>query len=151
MCQHSPMPNAYKLWSKLESMIQKKTPQNKAHLVRCLVKLEYNDDQSMIEHLNTFKGLMNQLSKIEMKIVDELCALMLLCSLTESWNTLVVTLSNSTPDGKLTTYTVSNNFMNEEARRKKRDFPSQSETNVVENRGRSNNREMSENRGKSKT
>ncbi|KAK8616590.1 hypothetical protein V6N13_018135 [Hibiscus sabdariffa] len=54
--------NDYKLWSKLESMIQKKIPRNKARLVRRLVKLEYNDDQSMIEHLNNFKGLVNQLN-----------------------------------------------------------------------------------------
>ncbi|KAK8690513.1 hypothetical protein V6N13_074045 [Hibiscus sabdariffa] len=137
--------NAFELWSKLESMIQKKTPRNKAHLVRRLVKLEYNDGQSMIEHLNNFKGLVNQLSKIEMKIDDELQALLLLSSLPESWDTLVVTLSNSAPDGMLTTDTVSDSLMNEEARRKERDLPSQSEANVVENRGRSNNRIKNEN------
>ncbi|KAK8627957.1 hypothetical protein V6N13_063672 [Hibiscus sabdariffa] len=143
--------NAYELWSKLESMIQKKTPRNKAHLVRRLVKLEYNDGQSMIEHLNNFKGLVNQLSKIEMKIDDELQALLLLSSLQESWDTLVVTLSNSAPDGTLTTDTISDSLMNEEARRKERDLPSQSEANVVENRGRSNNRIKNENQGRSKT
>lgn len=35
----------------------------------------------MIEHLNTFKGLVNQLTKIKMKIDDELQALLLLNSL----------------------------------------------------------------------
>ena len=35
--------NAYGLWSKLESMIQKKTPRNKASLVRRLVKLDYTN------------------------------------------------------------------------------------------------------------
>ncbi|KAK8610303.1 hypothetical protein V6N13_081465 [Hibiscus sabdariffa] len=98
----------------------------------------------MIEHLNNFKGLANQLSKIEMKIDDELQALFLLSSLLESRDTLVVTLSNSAPDGKLTTNTVSDSLMYEEARRKERDLPSQSKANVVENRGRSNNRGMSE-------
>ncbi|KAL4281928.1 hypothetical protein GQ457_03G023330 [Hibiscus cannabinus] len=98
--------NAYELWSKLESMIQKKTPRNKAHLVRHLVKLEYNDGQSMIEHLNNSKGLVNQLSKIEMKIDDELRALLLLSSLRES------------------------SLMNGEARRKKRDLPRKSEAKV---------------------
>ncbi|KAL4324380.1 hypothetical protein GQ457_11G032480 [Hibiscus cannabinus] len=131
-------------------MIQKKTPRNKAHLVRRLVKLEYNDGQSMIEHLNNFKELVNQLSKIEMKIDDELQVLLLLSSLPESWDTLVVTLSNSAPDGTLTTDTVSDSLMNEEARKKERDLPSQSEANVVENWGRSNNRIKNENRGRSK-
>lgn len=64
--------NAYELLTKLETMIQKKTPQNKSQLVRRLVKLEYKDGQSMIEHLNTYKGIVNQLTKIEMKIDDEL-------------------------------------------------------------------------------
>lgn len=63
--------NAYELWSKLESTIQKKTPRNKASIVRRLVKLEYTDSQSMMEHLNSFKGLVNQLTKIDMKIDDE--------------------------------------------------------------------------------
>jgi len=54
--------NAYELWSKVESMIQKKTPRNKAYLVRRLVKLDYTDGQSMMEHLNSFKGLVNQLT-----------------------------------------------------------------------------------------
>ena len=58
--------NAYELWTKLESMIQKKTPQNKAPLMERLVKLEYKDGHIMIEHLNIFKGLVNQLTKIEM-------------------------------------------------------------------------------------
>lgn len=48
--------NAYKLWTKLESVIQKKTPRNKAHLVRRQVKLEYMDGQSMIEHLGEEEG-----------------------------------------------------------------------------------------------
>jgi len=63
--------NAYELWSKLESMIQKKTPRNKTSLVRRLAKLNYTNGQSMMKHLNSFKGLVNQLAKIDMKIDDE--------------------------------------------------------------------------------
>jgi len=74
-------------------MIQKKTPRNKASLVRRLGKFDYTDGQSMMEHLNSFKGLVNQLKKIDMKIDDELHALLLLSSLPESWDTLVVTLN----------------------------------------------------------
>ncbi|KAK8672397.1 hypothetical protein V6N13_110769 [Hibiscus sabdariffa] len=110
--------NAYELWSKLESMIQKKTPRNKAYLVRRLAKLEYNDDVFVFE------------------IEDELQALLLLSSLPEIWEILVVTLSKSTLDRKLTTDTVSDSLLNEEARRKERDLPSQTEANMVENRGR---------------
>ncbi|WVY89808.1 hypothetical protein V8G54_035322 [Vigna mungo] len=132
--------DAYELWTKLESMIQKKTLRNKAHLVRRLVKLEYSDDQNMIEHLNTFKGIVNQLMKADMKIDDELQALLLLSSLTESWDMLVVTLSNSAPDGKLSLDNITDSLLNEESRRKERGSSSYSEANVVENIGRSEHR-----------
>jgi len=102
--------NACELWTKLESMIQKKTPRNKASLIRRLVKHDYTDSQSMMEHLNSFKGLVNQLTKIDMKIDDELQALLLLSSLLESWETLVVTLSNLIPDGKISMDTISDSL-----------------------------------------
>lgn len=148
--------NAYELWTKLESLIQKKTPRNKAHLVRRLVKLEYSDGQNMIEHLNTFKGIVNQLTKADMKIDDELQTLLLLSSLPESWDTLVVTLSNSAPDGKLVMDSVTDSLLNEESRRRERGFNNQFEANVVDNRGRSKNRERggrgrSQARSKSRT
>ncbi|KAK4415230.1 Retrovirus-related Pol polyprotein from transposon TNT 1-94 [Sesamum alatum] len=81
-------------------------------------KIGYNDGQSMIEHLNNFKGLVNQLTKIEMKIDDELQALLLLSSLPESWDTLVVTLSNSALEGKLSMDGITDSLLNEESRRK---------------------------------
>ncbi|VFQ65265.1 unnamed protein product [Cuscuta campestris] len=138
-------------------MIQKKTPRNKANLVRRLVKLEYKDGQSMIEHLNNFKGLVNQLTKVDMKIDDELQSLLLLSSLPESWDKLVVTLSNSTPEGKLTMDTVSDSLLGEEARRMERGEPTYSEANIIEKqsrhetRGRSKSRDPHQSRGRSKS
>lgn len=93
--------------------------------------------------------LVNQLTKAEMKIDDELQALLLLSSLPKSWDTLVVTLSNSAPDGKLTTDTVTDSVLNEEARRKERGSSSYSEANVFESRGRTDNR-GSDQRGQDK-
>ena len=110
--------NGYELWTKLESLIQKKTSHNKALLVRRLVKLQYSDGLNVIEHLNNFKGLINQLVKIEIKLDDKLQALLLLSSLLNSWDTLVVTLSNFAPAGKLTIDTVKDSLLNEEVRRK---------------------------------
>ena len=52
-----------------------------------------------------------------MMVDVELQALLLLSSLLESWDTLVVTLSNSAPEGKLTMDTVSDSLLGEEARR----------------------------------
>ena len=140
--------NAFELWTKLESMIQKKTPRNKALFVRRLVKLEYKDGQSMIEHLNNFKGIVNQLNKVDMKVEDEMQALLLLSSLPESWDTLVVTLSNSAPEGKLTMDTVTDSLLNEEVRRKERGSSSYSEANIVDRRGREETRGQNRSRGR---
>ncbi|ESQ46503.1 hypothetical protein EUTSA_v10000595mg, partial [Eutrema salsugineum] len=139
--------NAFELWTKLESMIQKKTPRNKALLARRLVKLEYKDGQSMMEHLNNFKGIVNQLNKVDMKVEDEMQALLLLSSLPESWDTLVVTLSNSAPEGKLTMDTVSDSLLNEEVRRREQSSSSLSEANIIERRGREEVRGHNRSRG----
>jgi hypothetical protein len=47
----------------------------------------------------------------------EVQALLLLSLLPDGWSTLVVSLSNSAPDGKLTPKMVKNSLQNEEARR----------------------------------
>lgn len=135
--------NAFELWTKLESLIQKKTPRNKA-LVRRLVKLEYKDVKSMMEH---FKGLVNQLTTAEMKVEDEMQAFLLLSSLPESWDTLVVTLSNSAPEGKLTMDNVTESLLDEEAKRKERGMSSHSEANVVDSQGREKTRGRFRQRG----
>ena len=91
--------NATELWKKLESMYERKTAQNKATLIRRLVNLKYKNGHSVAEHTSDFQGLVNQLNAMKMKIEDELQALLLLSSLPDSWDTLVISLSNSAPNG----------------------------------------------------
>ena len=57
---------------------------------------------------------------VTMKLVidDELQALLLLSSLPNSWETLVVPLSNSAPNGVLQVAMVKDSLLNEETRRK---------------------------------
>ena len=85
-----------------------------------------------------------------MKLDDEIQALWLLTLLPERWDTLVVTLSNSAPGGKLTMKTVIDGLLNEEARRKERGILVQSETNVAENHGKNENWGRNNGRGKSR-
>ena len=96
---------------------------------------------------------MNQLTSAKMLLDDELQALLLLSSLPDSWDTLVVSLSNSAPKGKLTMECVKASLLNEETRRKEMGVSSQSEANVTQgsgnNRGRSKQRQQ-QNRDKSK-
>ena len=70
----------------------------------------------MIEHLNTFKGIVNQLKNVDMNIGDELQTFLLLSSLLESWDTLIITLSNFALDGKLSMDNVTDSLLNKESR-----------------------------------
>jgi hypothetical protein len=76
---------------------------------------------------------------MKMNLDEELQALMLLSSLPNSWETLVVSLSNSTPDGKMTMEQVTNSMFNEETRRQAAEADS-AQALVTENRGRSKNK-----------
>lgn len=143
--------NAFEMWKKLETMYERNNAMGKASLIRRLVKLQYKDGNSIVVHMNEFQGVVNQLAGMKMKLEDELQALLLLSSLPDSWDTLVVSLSNSAPDGKMTMDMVTTSLLNEESRRKESGFSSQVEANVIpeSSRGRSKSRNP-QNRDKSK-
>ncbi|VFR02614.1 unnamed protein product [Cuscuta campestris] len=106
--------------------------------------------------MNEFQGVVNQLVGMKMKLEDELQALLLLSSLPDSWDTLVVSLSNSAPNGKMTMEMVKASLLNEEARRKESGYPIQAEANVIpeSSRGRSKSRNphyRDKSRGRSKS
>jgi hypothetical protein len=123
--------NAYEMWQKLESMYESKTAMNKVSVIKRLEKLEYQDGSSAIEHLNIFQCHINQLSSMKITFEDEVQALLLVSSMPDSWNTLVVSVSNSAPDGKLTLEMVKNSMLNEEARKKEKGDASLSDAYVV--------------------
>ena len=70
------------------------------------------------EHLNDFKGMIAKFSVASLSLDDETEACLLLSSLPDSWNTLMVSLGNSAPKGKVTLAMVRNSLFNEEIRRK---------------------------------
>lgn len=51
--------------------------------------------------MNDFQGLVNQIFAMELDLENELQALLLLSPLPDNWETLVVLLNNSAPEGKL--------------------------------------------------
>ena len=63
---------------------------------------------------------MDKLVAMKMNIDDEMQASLLLNSLPDSWDTLVVTISNSTPNEILTMESVKDSLLNEEAIRKEK-------------------------------
>ena len=108
------------VWKKLEILFARKTSRNKTTLIRRLINLKYKDENNMVEHISSFKDIVNKLVAMKMNVDNEMQASLLLNSLLDSWETLVVTVSNSTPNGILTMESVKDSLLNEEARRKEK-------------------------------
>ena len=109
------------------------------------MNLKYKDGNSVVKHLSNFQGLLNELSTMKLVLDDEVYALILLSSLPDSWETLVVSLSNSAPNGVITVNRVKDNIFNEETRRKELAISYNTEALVIEKQGRSKNRKPSSN------
>lgn len=93
----------------------------------------------MVEQFSSFHNMVNQLITMEIVLDNELLSFLLLSSLPKSCETLVISLSNSAPNEKLTFNMVKNNFLNEETKRKSNSkviFSAKSNALVVESRGR---------------
>ena len=129
----------YDLWKKLEGLYERKTAHNKASLIKRLVNLKLKGGKSVSEHLSDFQDIINKLTTMKVVLDDELQALFLLSSLPDSWETLVVTISNSDPDGVLSLDVIKDSMFNEEIRRKEMGVDN-SHALVVENRGRGKSR-----------
>ena len=95
---------------------------------------------------------MHQATSLEVTLADEVLVLFLLGSLSDSWETLVVTLGTAGPDGKqLSLARVKSSLLDEEACRKEKDMSSDSKALLTKSeRGRQRNRENSGKRSKSR-
>ena len=91
---------AHELWEKIGIMLENKNAVNRVLVFRKIVRLRYQDGSSMAEHMNAFYDLINQITLLEVPLADEVLALLLLGSLPDSWETLVVTVGNAEPEGK---------------------------------------------------
>ena len=126
-------------------------------MIRRLVNLKYKNGNSVAEHLSNFQRLLNELSTMKLELDDEVQSLFLLSSLPDSWETLVVSLSNLAQNGVITVNMVKDYMFNEKARRKELGISSNRKALVTEKRERSKSRKPSsdynhdKSRGKSKS
>nr|GEW02864.1 putative receptor-like protein kinase At4g00960 [Tanacetum cinerariifolium] len=91
--------HAHTLWIKLEQLYARKTGNSKPFLIKQLISLRYRDRTAISDHLNIFQGVINQLSEMGIKFDEEVQGLWLLGTLTDSWETLRTSFSNSAQDG----------------------------------------------------
>ena len=109
---------AHSLWKKLEKLYETKNLDNKVFLMKKLMNLKYVDRNLVSDHLNDFQNISNQLASMNISLEDELQAHFLLNSFSESWETLIISLSNSAPNGVVSMEQVSASIQNEELRRR---------------------------------
>jgi hypothetical protein len=126
------------LWDKLGKLYQSKSLVNKLFLRKKLYNLRMRDGDSVVEHLNAFNTVVSQLVYVEIKISDEDKCISLLCSLPDSWDSLVVAIGSNTTSLKFDE--VVSSLLSEEMRWKNMEGQS---TNALFARGRSQERNRS--------
>ena len=80
------------LWSRLEILYMMKSISYKLYLKKQLYGLCMNEETIVLEHLNFFKKIINELLVIDVKIDEEDKVLILLSSLSESYDHIVTTM-----------------------------------------------------------
>jgi hypothetical protein len=79
----------------LAKLYEKPSSSNKIFLMKRLFDMKMSEGGSIVDHLNEFNTVTNQLSSVKVDFDDEVRALLILCSLPEIWNGLVMVVSNS--------------------------------------------------------
>ena len=79
----------------LGKLYEKPSASNKVFLMKRLFNMKMSENGSVVDLLNDFNTVTSQLSYVGVNFDDEVRALLMLCSLPESWNGLVMAVSNS--------------------------------------------------------
>jgi hypothetical protein len=128
------------LMKTLAKLYEKPSASNKVFLMKRLFNMKMSEGGFVADHLNEFNMVTIKLSYVKVDFDDEVRFLLILCSLLESQNDLLMAISNSVFGSNTLKFDdVVGVILSEEMRQK-----STSETScnalIVENRGRQNDR-----------
>jgi hypothetical protein len=128
------------LMDALDKLYEKPSASNKVFLMKLLFNMKMSEGGFVADHLNEFNTVTNQLSSVKVDFDDEVRALLILCSLPESWNGLVMVVSNSVSSSNTLKFEdVVGVILSEEMRRKSTGETSGNALNM-ENRGEKKDR-----------
>lgn len=85
----------------LTRIYKKSWASNKMFLIKSLFNIEIIDESPIVEHLNNFNIVTNQLFLVGIKFDGKIRTLLFLSSLADSWDGLVMMMSNSSSNLKL--------------------------------------------------
>ena len=88
---------------------------------------KYKEGSPILDHMNDFQGILDQLSGMGVNFDEEIQGLWFLNTLPDSWETLCVSLTNFSTGGKVTMEYAKSGVLNEEVRRKSQDISSHSD------------------------
>jgi hypothetical protein len=129
------------LMEALAKLYEKPSTSNTIFLMKRLFNMKMSEGGSIVDHLNEFNTVTNQLSSVKVDFDDEVGALLILCSLPESWNGLVMVVSNYVSGSNTLKFDdVVGVILSEEMRRKSTGETSGNVLNM-ENEGRQKDRE----------
>ena len=144
------------LWDKLGTLYQSKSLANKLLLRKTLYNLRMKDGDLATEHMNAFNIVVSWLLSIDIKILDEDKCISLLCSLSDSWDSMVIAIGSN--ENALQFDEIVSSLLTEEMRRKNMDNQngdalyvrgrSQNRNKNKSSSGRSKSRERSKSLGK---
>ncbi|RVW33363.1 Retrovirus-related Pol polyprotein from transposon TNT 1-94 [Vitis vinifera] len=106
------------LMKALSDMYEKPSANNKVHLMKKLFNLKMAENASVAQHLNEFNTITNQLSFVEIDFDDAIHALIVLASLSNSWEAMKMAISNYTGKEKFKYNDIRDLIMVEEIRRR---------------------------------
>jgi hypothetical protein len=83
------------LMGKFAKLYEKPSVSNEVFLMKRLFSMNMSECGSIVDDLNEFNMVTNQLSSVKVDFDDEVRALLILCSFPKIWNVLVMVVSNS--------------------------------------------------------